>query len=80
MERKVRVVDGPLPTDEEGREIHVSATWFSDSVASQRYYDPALVNGTRPTSTTREAAYRRVLLARADEVLERNSKLFRDLA
>lgn len=80
MEHKVRVVNGPLPTDQEGREVRVAATWYADTGRSPRYYDPVLVNGTRPVSASRELNCREVLLARADSVLERNSKLFRALA
>jgi hypothetical protein len=76
----VRVVNGPLPTDEEGRKIIAGVSWFPDPASDSRVYANTLVNGARPRAGPNAASAKQIVMARANRVLERNQKLFRDLA
>lgn len=80
MKPVVRVVEGPLPTDVEGRELTGSFTWFSETCAAPRFYNPALVNGTKPVPGGAGVTPKQLLMARAVHVLARERALFVGLA
>lgn len=80
MPAKIRVVKGPLPTDEEGRTIQAGTTWAPVVSTDMKRYSATHVNGARvPWSNARLSAQQRIV-AKADEVLDKNRRLFRDLA
>jgi hypothetical protein len=75
----VRVVDGPIPTDVQGREMTSGVGWFQASAIDQRFYDPVLVNAAKPACEPSPSPKQR-LVAHALGVLERNRELFVRLA
>lgn len=79
MKTVVRVVEGPLPTDDQGRAVVTCVSWFNESSPSPRFYGDALVNGARPEHMPVLSPKQR-LIARAEEVLKENRTLFVTLA
>lgn len=80
MDEKVRIVNGPIPTDDEGRQIQWCVSWYSEAATTTRFYDSSLVNDAKPESRNRTANPRQAFMARAERILEKNARIFRELA
>lgn len=80
MEPKVRVVKGPLPTDDEGARVAGGIGWYPWSVGDARVYVPSLTNGTRPVPASCVRGSREALLMVAKRILRKDEAIFRALA
>lgn len=80
MEPKVRVIDGPVPTNPDGAVMVGGFGWYPGSVYEARVYVPSLVNGTRPMPAHRRLARREVLFATAKRLLEKDRAILKGLA
>jgi hypothetical protein len=80
MEPKVRVVEGPLPTDVEGARVAGGIGWYPWSVGDARVYVPSLTNGTRPVPAHGVRGSREALMAVAKRIIQKDDAIFRALA
>ena len=80
MQPKVRVVEGPLPTDVVGARVAGGFGWYPWSVGDARVYVPSLTNGTRPVPAYDVRGNREALLVVAKRILRKDDAIFRALA
>lgn len=80
MEPKVRVVEGPIPTDLEGVRVAGGIGWYPWSLGDFRVYVPSLTNGTRPVPVHDVRGSRESLMGVAKRLLVKDEAIFRGLA
>jgi len=80
MAPKVRVVDGPLPTNQDGSVVLSGICWYPGSGYDTKVYVPSLAGGTRPVASGHAHRSKDTLLSIAREVVKRDGDIFRGLA
>jgi hypothetical protein len=79
MEAKIRVIDRPIATDNEGRVLEAGVGWYPSPLLDAGFYDSCLVGGSRPAVARRGTKPSGELLRVATEVVRRDRAIFRGL-
>jgi hypothetical protein len=81
MEAKVRVVTGPVATDQDGTVVSGGIAWYPGSAYDSQVYIPSLANGTRPVAAHSGAPRtKESMAATARKFLDKDRAIFRGLA